>query len=180
MPIQPQRLSETERHALADISQKQPKSAKIEEWKSLPLATDENRHEWWLKRCESMSVPIQFVPNSVTQDVTTAQDAWIDASPLSTQYEDMQSNTTMQPSLSSMPLSESESPALVAPWQSAMNVPIPDTDGNFDNCLRAAIRSSVTERQSEGASDVAQAAVIEPNISNNSQALSADRWRKYF
>jgi hypothetical protein len=165
---------------LADISQKQPKSAKIEEWKSLPLTTGEHRHAWWLKRCESMSVPIHLVPNSVTQDATTAQDAWIDASPLSMQYEDMQSNTAMQPSLSSMSVSESESPTLVAPWQPAMNVPIPDPDGNFDNCLRAAIRSSVTERPSEDASDVAQAALIEPNIANYSQALSADRWRKYF
>jgi hypothetical protein len=180
MPIQPQRLSETERHALADISQKQPKSAKIEEWKSLPLTTEEHRHQWWLKRCEFMSAPTLFGTNSVAQDATTAQDTWIDASPLSMQYEDMQSNTTMQLSIPNMSQSESGSPALVAPWQSAMNVTISDTDGNFNNCLRAAIRSSVTERSSEDTSDVTQVALTEPNASNDSQSLSAERWRKYF
>jgi hypothetical protein len=180
MPIQPQRLSETERQALADISQKQPKSAKIEEWKNLPLTTDEHRHEWWLKRCESMSIPMQFFPTSLSQDAMAAQDAWIDASPLSMQYEDMQSNTAMQPSIPSMPQPESDSPALVAPWQSAMNVTAPDTDGSFDNRLRTDVGSSLSERSGEGASNVPPAAVAEANISNNSPSLSADRWRKYF
>jgi hypothetical protein len=173
-------LSETERQALANISQRQPKSAKIEEWKSLPLATDEHRHEWWLKRCEAMSIPMQFVPTRLSQDAIAAQDVWIDASPLSMQYEDMPSNTIVQSSIPTMSQSESESRAIIGPWDSAMNVTSPAPDGSFDNCIRDAIRSSLSERSGEGASNDVPATFAEPNTSNDSQAMSADRWRKYF
>jgi hypothetical protein len=180
MPIQPQRLSETERQALADISQKQPKSAKIEEWKSLPLTTDEHRHEWWLKRCESMSIPMQFVPTRISHDAMAAQDAWMDASPLSMQYEDMPSNTIVQSPIPSMSQSESESRANVQTWPSTMNATMPDTNGCFEDSFSTAIRSSLSEQPGEVASDVVSTGFEEPNISNNSQPLNADRWRKYF
>jgi hypothetical protein len=180
MPIQPQRLSETERQALADISQKQPKSAKIEEWKSLPLTTDEHRHEWWLKRCESMSIPMQFVPTRISQDAMAAQDTWMDASPLSMQYEDIPSNTIVQSPIPSMSQSESESQANVETWPSTMNATVPDIDGCFDDSFGTAIRSSLSERPGEGASDAVSTGFVEANTSNNSQPLNADRWRKYF
>jgi hypothetical protein len=180
MPIQPQRLSETERQALAEISQKQPKSAKIEEWKSLPLTTDEHRHEWWLKRCQSMSIPMQFVPTRISQDAMAAQDAWMDASPLSMQYEDMASNTIVQPSIPSISQSETGSQAIVDTWPSTMNTTVPGTDRCFDDSLGTTTRSSLSEQPGESASGVAPTGFAEINTSNNNQPLNADRWRKYF
>jgi hypothetical protein len=175
IPIQPQRLSEQDRQTLVDISQKQPKSAKIEEWKSLPMATDAHRHEWWLKRCESISPPIQSASTRLSQDTISPQDTWTD-SPLSVQFEDPQAHTTMQPSAPSMP----QPPALIASWQPPLLNVVPRTNGAGNDDILSPTCTALMEGPGQGASAVAPMASTEPKISSDSQSLNAERWRKYF
>jgi hypothetical protein len=175
IPIQPQRLSEQDRQALVDIGQKQSKSAKIEEWKSLPLVTDEHRHEWWLKRCESISPPIQSASSRLSQDTISPQDTWTD-SPLSVQFEDTQVHTTLQPSASSM----SQQPALVAPWQPPREDIVPQTNGAGIDDILSPTCSALVDGPGQGATTVVPIISSEPRISRNSEPLGTDRWHKYF
>jgi hypothetical protein len=168
-------LSETDRQVLTDISQKQPKSAKIEEWKSLPLTTDEHRHDWWLKRCDAIALPVQTDLSNHSQDVMTPQDTWVEASPLSVQYEDIQPHTGTQPPVPRMP----QPSALITPWQPPLDDMISGSAGTFDNKVHTAICPSL-ESVSQSGAGIALAASTESNTSNNSQPLSAERWRKYF
>ncbi|ORY03067.1 hypothetical protein BCR34DRAFT_573826 [Clohesyomyces aquaticus] len=46
-PIDKDHLHKNAREAIADFSIKQPKSAKIEEWRRFPLTTKEQRKVWW-------------------------------------------------------------------------------------------------------------------------------------
>ena len=48
--IEPHRSNDEERQAIADFSRRQSKSSKIEEWKSLPLGSDDQRNLWWQSR----------------------------------------------------------------------------------------------------------------------------------
>jgi hypothetical protein len=174
-PIQPQRLSETDRQALTDISSKQPKSAKIEEWKSLPLDTDENRHNWWARRFEVISLPTQSGP-TLSNDIITPQEAWVDASPMSVNYDEVQPQTVMQPSVSNM----GQTSTFITSWQPSLDMMIPGTSPNFDDCLRTATHTSPPEVADEINVHIPLTTSKEPSASTIPQVLSADRWRKYF
>jgi hypothetical protein len=169
-------LSETDRLALADVSQKQSKSAKIEEWKSLPLNTDEDRHDWWARRYEVISLSIQSSPNDLSKDTTAPQEAWVDTSPMSVNYDKVQPQTVLPPSVPSI----GHTSAFITSLQSPLEMMLSGTPSSFNNCLHVATHTSPTEGTDEN--DVHQPLMTstEPSVSTNSQVLSADRWRKYF
>jgi hypothetical protein len=171
-------LSENDRQQLANVVQKQPKSFKVEEWKTLPLVTDEDRHEWWSQRCQLMSPPAQSEATRVFEDTTTPQETWLDTSPSSAHYEDIQS-PAMNQSAHAMP-SMAQQSVLTAPWQSALNVTMSDDLGSYSNNTQAAFAttSSVTGR-SEGRSRTI-IAPMEAFAVVNPPNLSAERLRKYF
>jgi hypothetical protein len=173
IPIQLHRLSETDRQALVDVSQKQSKSAKIEEWKSLPLDTDENRHNWWSKRYESITLPMQSGSDNLPRDNTTPQDTWLEASPMSAHYEDMQLPSVVQPPAPSI---GQISP--VASWQPPLDAMIFVPAPSFDNNTNTATPKPLLMAASD--SDVSVTTSTESSVSASSQSLSADRWRKYF
>lgn len=175
VPIQPQRLSEAERLALADLSQKQAKSAKIEEWKRLPLHTDEGRHEWWSKRCKSMFSSTQVGSARSLQDAMSPQDTWVDASPMSAQFEGIQTCTTTKPSVSDFPQIADPSVS----WQQALNMDVSGTGVNFDDSGPSRFASSPTINMGQHASDMANASA-QSSKADSSQILNAERWRKYF
>jgi hypothetical protein len=177
-------LSENDRQQLANVIQKQPKSVKVEEWKTLPLVTDEDRHEWWSQRCQLMSPPAQSEATRVFEDTTTPQETWADTSPSSAHYEDIHS-PAMPQTAHAMP-SMAQQTILTAPWQSALNVTMSDDLGSYNNNnnnnnnthAAFATTSSVTGR-SDGRSGTIMApteafAVVNP------PNLSAERLRKYF
>ncbi|OAL56243.1 hypothetical protein IQ07DRAFT_2027 [Pyrenochaeta sp. DS3sAY3a] len=98
IPIASQPLSDESRQILVQFAQKQAKSAKIEEWKALPLNSEEQRHLWWKQRQNlllSKATPPDMIHAS--QSSPAQQELWPDESPLSTQYEDMQSSIVAQP-----------------------------------------------------------------------------------
>lgn len=57
------RLSATQRRRLADMAQKQSKSEKIEEWRSLPLSNDQQRQTWWTVKQNCFSEPKSSSPS---------------------------------------------------------------------------------------------------------------------
>jgi hypothetical protein len=52
VPLELHRCSNEEREAMADFNAKQSKSAKIEEWKSMPLVSVEQLQKWWQTRIQ--------------------------------------------------------------------------------------------------------------------------------
>jgi hypothetical protein len=174
-PIHPHRLSEQERQILAETSQKQSKSAKIEEWKSQPLGTEEHRHEWWLKKCDLISVPMQISSHVLPQDATTPQETWAD-SPLSVQLEDMQSHMALQSPIPGM----SQALASVDSWPSPPNARPPATEVNSNNNAISLGGSASLAGQSQDALNASSFISSVTNIPSDSQPLSAERWRKYF
>ncbi|KAH7406920.1 hypothetical protein DE146DRAFT_408836 [Phaeosphaeria sp. MPI-PUGE-AT-0046c] len=170
VPILPQRLSEQEHQTLSDVSTKQPKSSKIEEWKTLPLSTDEERHSWWLKRCDVISRPMQFESNGIAQDMMTPQDTY---SPMTAQFEDMQAHSAIPSSAPIMP----EAADSTLSWQLSTTTLVPPTDGTNENHGLPRTRA---DSSSQGSCNVAPFASNEPSRSNHSQSISAERWRKYF
>ncbi|KAF2827789.1 hypothetical protein CC86DRAFT_465639 [Ophiobolus disseminans] len=175
-PIQSQRLSEVDHQVLLDINQKQPKSAKIEEWKSSPLTTDEHRREWWLKRFGVLSQPTVSHMESNFQDAPTPQDAWLDASPISAHYDEGPSHTAMQPtqSIPSMP----QQSALMAPWQTYADATMPYTGGDLDRITGFVTPASI--KASQGASNEPVPTSVEPKGPAVPNHISAERLRKYF
>jgi hypothetical protein len=176
VPIQPQRLSETERRILVELSQKQPKSAKIEEWRSQPLVTDEHRHEWWSRRYQLMSGSTQACPNRLSQDAVTPRETWVDASPLSVQYEEVQLHTAMQPSMAE----SSQSPAPHVSWQQSLSMDSIELGPMFDGDAQNAFHPSSMEEVRGGPSRVIPEPLDQTTGSERSQMLSAERLRKYF
>lgn len=52
IPINPQPLPDNARRTLLEESQKQAKTAKIDEWKRLPITTGAQQRAWWIKKNE--------------------------------------------------------------------------------------------------------------------------------
>jgi len=176
--INPQRLSEADRIILAEISQKQPKSAKIEEWKSLPLNTDEHRHEWWLQRCRSISQPIPPGSKDASQEAMTPQETWLDVSPQPAQYGDIQPSTTMQPTESAP--SMLQQPIFIPPWRQSLDGDMRDTAGAFEEPSNNALLTSAMMGTSQSGRGAALTTPAQPEGSARTTSLSAERLRKYF
>jgi hypothetical protein len=89
VPIEMQRLSDTDRRIVAEKVQKQAKSSRIEEWKSLPLDTDEERLAWWSKRQDLIRRGIEAGSSQASQDSPAQTESWaMESSPAVAYYED--------------------------------------------------------------------------------------------
>lgn len=173
-PIEPQRLSEEDRQSLARFGQKQSKAAKIEEWKTQPLRTDDQLHAWWLRKREMMSHPTHQSRDSVSMDAATPQDQWPDASPISVRYDDVSQHADLpveQQDPSQIPVSDAE-------WQAGLDMSMPDGDNMFSNGSVITFQSTIP-----GPTGSSRSAVTNPPSSAtnlNVTPLTSDRWRKYF
>ncbi|KAH7080910.1 hypothetical protein FB567DRAFT_115638 [Paraphoma chrysanthemicola] len=173
-PIELQHVSHLERQVLADLSQKQSKSLKIEEWKSLPLTTDESRHEWWLRRHELIAHNGQANGTGPTQNARTPQETWLDASPSSAQYEDMPSHLRMhaqQPAPSTP-----QAPTFVDTWQPLPSEIVSATSASFRANDELHTNTAHPETTAKDDNGVAFTTLAEPPA----QSMNAERWRKYF
>jgi hypothetical protein len=165
------RLSVDERRCLVDNGQKQSKSEKIHEWKSLPLSTDSQRHAWWAKKQEGVVGRSQ----SSSGNPHTLE-AFSNASPLPEAFDNVYSGRRMASSAQ-----ESRQPEALAHEKAADVVP-----GNANTLL---------EPTCQNLDDTAARRVSEANVDDStslstqiagvarSPALSsaaAERWRKYF
>jgi len=169
-PIEVQRLSDIDRQSLAEYGQKQSKAAKIDEWKSLPLNTDEQRHEWWLKRCRLMSSPAHQGPEGDSREISTPQEMWLDASPVTVQYDDIQQHSATQ--------TGAEGASTHTAWHVPMDIVVPDTIEPLNNSRPAAFGASLMDIPGiEGPVGGDFSMTTGPP---NTQRLTAERLRKYF
>jgi hypothetical protein len=125
---------------------------------------------------KDMSESTQVCPDRLTQDAMTPQDTWMDASPLSVQYEDVPMHTAMQPTIPD----SSQSLASHTSWQQSLDIDLIEIGPAFDESAQHAFRSSTIEELSGAASHVAPKASDQTTTSDSSQSLSAERLRKYF
>jgi hypothetical protein len=122
-----------------------------------------------------MSGSTQACPNLLSQDAVTPQDTWVDASPLSVQYEEVQMHMAMRPSMAD----SSQSPAAHMSWQQSLSMDPIEMGPTFDGDAQNAFRPSSIEGNG-GASHGIPKASDQTMISDGSQTMSAERLRKYF
>ncbi|KAH7349183.1 hypothetical protein BKA66DRAFT_293442 [Pyrenochaeta sp. MPI-SDFR-AT-0127] len=165
IPIDSRRISKQSCVSLANFSQKQSKSAKLEEWKNLPLSTDEQRHSWWAKKQELMAAEAREDAEGPSHHSPTQTNAWPETSPMSAQYEERRSNVVYPPPLDT---AQQQLQTPVAIWQSPLVTPpmpgiptIPEVNESSTTHPPATIAVSAEDAR-------------DPYLS------TAERWRKYF
>ena len=120
VPIETQRISDTDRQLLAGYVQKQAKSSRIEEWKSFPLNTDQDRLSWWLKRQDLIAKGAEANTRHASQASPAQTELWgMESSPSVAQYEDLQLSAVER---SNFPSSQHPQLANVT-WQLVPDVP---------------------------------------------------------
>jgi hypothetical protein len=181
VPIEAQRLSDTHRRVLAQNAQKQAKSSRIEEWKSLPLSTNEERLSWWSKRQDLLAKGVEANTSHVSHVSPAPTEPWVmDSSPSVAQYDDLQLSAIERSNLSS-----AQQPQLTqATWQL-----VPDVSG----VLEPTSALQHQERDMTGAAPVENLAsegyydnrpeCLAPSVSHtaaDSRPSTTEQWRKYF
>jgi hypothetical protein len=122
-----------------------------------------------------MSGSTQACPNLLSQDAVTPQDTWVDASPLSVQYEEVQMHMAMRPSMAD----SSQSPAAHMSWQQSLSMDSIEMGPTFDENVQNAFHPSSIEGNG-GASHGVPKTFDQTTMSDGSQTMSAERLRKYF
>ena len=176
--IEQHTLSDHERRLLAGLEEKQPKSAKIQEWKSFPLATDEQRRNWWRKKRESI---VRSDGNDHFQNSPARSDALAGISPLPDNFDDM--HVTAAISSQTHMIQQTTPP--ISTWESAANASslsnstfsLEDHSQTFVDTIP--MDSSIpddlpNDASAESAGHSGYSSPLHPH------GLNVDRWRKYF
>jgi hypothetical protein len=181
VPIETQRLSDTGRRVLAESAQKQAKSSRIEEWKSFPLNTDEERLSWWSKRQDLITKGIEANPSHISQASPAQTESWMmESSPTVVHYEDLRSSTIEHSNVSSAQQPQPAQPA----WQLIQDVsgalepaPVP-----YHQDQNVAGVPPVENPASEGYLDDRPERPVSsaPHTALNPKASTTEQWRKYF
>jgi len=181
VPIETQRLSDTDRRVLAGHVQKQAKSSRIEEWKSLPLNTGQERLSWWLKRQDLITKGAEANTGHASQASPAQTEPWgMESSPAVIQYEDLQLSAAEKSSL----LSSLHPQLAHVTWQPVPDVPgvlkptsaLQDQDQDMlnaalvGNLLSKGYHDESSERPAPSASHTALEA----------RPSTTEQWRKYF
>ncbi|KAJ6194983.1 hypothetical protein J3E72DRAFT_197374, partial [Bipolaris maydis] len=178
VPIEPQRLPERDRRLLAEYGQKQAKTHKIEEWKNLPLSTEEQRRTWWLKKSERIAKAAETSGDHPTQKSPTATSPWIASSSRTIHDE----GTQVLLGAEQAALLPGQPPGMQVPWRPVVDgtgSSKPDTNLEHLDQSTAGF-SPLEDIGGEGYSDVPEAPTppCQPTLQSHS-AVDA-RWRKYF
>jgi hypothetical protein len=177
-PVDIHRLSEQDRRFLAESAQKQPKSAKIEEWKQAPLLTDDQKYAWWVRRQNLLTSSEKPDLDSISNSSPAMQDPWPTASPASVQLEDVHSNDTLQSRFQTVHTPKAPEEM----WQSSPGeIPISPHATFSNNAKRFSVDASSTMNPmaSEPAGPTLLA-VPQPTTEMEPPAPPHDKWRKYF
>ena len=179
VPIEPLRLPERDRRLLAEYSQKQTKSHKIEEWRNFPLATEEQRHAWWLKKNERVAEATEANGDRAPQQSPSAASPGMTDSPRTIYHESLQPSGAEHSALASI-----RQPLLTqSSWQ-----PIADGSGLSDPNPMLGLPEQPTTGISLHQNTAAEVYPEIPEVSAPSPAQPASvpcpaadaRWRKYF
>jgi hypothetical protein len=181
VPIETQRLSDTSRRVLAENAQKQAKSSRIEEWKSFPLNTDEERLSWWSKRQDLIANGIEANTSRTPQANPAQTESWmIESSPTVAQYEDLRASTVERSNVLS-----AQQPQLAQPaWQLIQDVSgaLEPTPAPYHQDQAMAGVPLVGNPVSEGYRDDRPQRLVSSvsHTAPNSQPSTTEHWRKYF
>jgi hypothetical protein len=181
MPIETQRLSETDRRVLAENIQKQAKSSRLEEWKSLPLNTDEERLSWWSKRQDLIRKGVEAGTSHAAQASPARTESWtMESSPAVAHYEDFGLSTVDGSNVPS-----AQQPQLApATWRIAPHVlGVPEAtpsllQQNQDILGVSPVGNLASERYHDDRPEP-----LAPSVSPtefDSHSSTTGQWRKYF
>lgn len=164
------RLSTNQRQVLVDFAQKQSKSDKIEEWRSLPVGNLQQRQSWWLAKQKCLLESGVAQPRQVLDHVANVDIALERAGGL-------QSVDRLSSLAQGLP-----QPPLFATSPSTSMREGPVTNSSASVCHDAGSRAVArVSRQDRGAGtpSMPMDPVVEMSPPMNDY-VAEDRWRKYF
>ncbi|KAF2849161.1 hypothetical protein T440DRAFT_556104 [Plenodomus tracheiphilus IPT5] len=178
IPIEPHRLNQDNREALAAMSQKQAKTKKIDEWKEFPILTDEQRHAWWRKKRELLA-QLSHSSRSVILHESPAQSEEWSATPITSGHEGL----LVQPDLLVGPsIRESQYP--ITSWQPSQEVIVtPNVFADSTISQNPASESSHLDLMLPEDDPPYDNSSAPPTMNANSlgsQYGATGHWRKYF
>jgi hypothetical protein len=177
VPIEPQRLPETDRRLLAEYGQKQAKSHKIEEWKNLPLATEEQRRAWWVKKSERIARSAEASGDCSSQKSPATTSSRAADSPRTVNFEGTQASGAMQSTLPPI-----QHPVTQVPWRpvaGGSGLSEPDSSlGHLD--LHNTNLSELENIADDGYAGISETPTPPSQSVLQSQSTADARWRKYF
>jgi hypothetical protein len=165
-------LSADQRRAWTDITQKQSKSEKIEEWKSLPLGDERQRQAWLWKK--------QQIISGCSQTSTSGQyDADTPVGPASLLgcSESTCSTEGVLSSARALPRSQTSLASLSAERQDWLAV---DTLGSIDHVEQATFDMRPSQLDASTITPSTSVATTEETSPPKARNAAPDRWRKYF
>lgn len=179
VPIEPQRLPEGDCRLLAEYSQKQAKSHKIEEWKNFPLATEVQRRTWWLEKTERIAKAEDASSDRVAHKSPVATSPWVASSPRTIHEEGAVISVATQSAY--VPIQQP--PQVQSSWRPiADGSGQPELDANLGHLDQQTAGFSIVGNMAvEGCSGMPEVPTPPPSQSTLQSDPSADaRWRKYF
>lgn len=183
VPIEMQRLSDTDRRVLAENVQKQAKSNRIEEWKSFPLNTDEERLSWWSRRQDLIRKGIEAGSSHASQESPAQTEPWVmESSPVVAQhYEDVRSSVVDG---SNLPFAQQPRLAQAA-WQLAPDVlgvpePAPGLLHQDQDMTAMSPRGNLGNEAYSTGDGRPEPVAPSVGTSLDSRPSTTEQWRKYF
>jgi hypothetical protein len=165
------RLSTDQRQVFVDFAQKQSKSDKLEEWKSLPIRNPQQRQTWWSTKHEGLLMPGAAQAKQGLDHVAS-----VGMAPAPEYAGNLQSVDRL-PSLAQVfpqPPLFAASPATSVQEGPAINSPASSHDAGVAAGARASQQNQGLETPSV---PLVSAAEMSPPSKHD---VAADRWRKYF
>ncbi|CAN9314446.1 unnamed protein product [Alternaria alternata] len=182
VPIETQRLSDTDRRVLAESVQKQAKSSRVEEWKRHPLNTDEERLSWWSKRQDILTKGVEANASYIAQVSPASTEPWVtESSPAVPQYEDLQLSAIER---LNVPPAQQPQPTRSA-WQAVPDIseniePVSVTQGQVqDMALVPPVRNFASEGYHDDRLE-RPAPSVQHTTALHSRSSTTEQWRKYF
>ncbi|KAJ4348531.1 uncharacterized protein N0V89_009908 [Didymosphaeria variabile] len=167
------KLSLDEHRGLSEWSKAQSKSKKVEEWTNFPLATDDQRRNWWLKRREAIG-------RADLSDIVQANSPGTlgilpDASPLSTAFDEIHSGIGISPPMLPNQAVTGTNPGIKHAWN-------PGTNRRPDYYAENLLQGSMTPGPLIADEESQHPAIAGPisHTSPEGRSSTSDRWRKYF
>ncbi|EMD64905.1 hypothetical protein COCSADRAFT_315933 [Bipolaris sorokiniana ND90Pr] len=178
VPIEPQRLPERDRRLLSEYGQKQAKTHKIEEWRNLPLTTEEQRRTWWLKKSERIAKAAETSGDHPTQRSPAATSPWAANSSRNIHDE----STQVLLGAEQATILPGQPPGMQVSWRPvADGTGLSEPDTNLEHLDQNTTGFSPLEDISgEGYPDVPEAPTPPCQSTLQSHSAADARWRKYF
>lgn len=172
-------LGTTEREALIDFSLKQSKSAKIEEWKRLPLSSEAQRRAWVDDRhglIQAQEHGRNRVDENIGSEATSAQitNGWEVSSLVPPSFQELPASTGM-----AQPQSEHMNDMHIGIWGQGLPSLPELSQGQSHRVTGSARGMAFVEVEGAGSSPNSIAHTPQDTAGDSTNSCDS-RWRKYF